>query len=197
MNDTLQKQMQFLIEADKMKTIFRQTLVMDKSRQENDAEHSWHFALTALTLAEHADSKAIDVNHVLRMALVHDMVEIYAGDTFAYDAVGNTGKEDREREAAIRLFGMLPVEQGTAFRALWEEFEAMATPDALYASAIDRILPLIANMHTDGHTWVKHGVSKAQVYQRMAPIKAAIPALWAYVVEMIDQAIALGWVSEE
>ncbi|OJU14358.1 MAG: hypothetical protein BGN88_05630, partial [Clostridiales bacterium 43-6] len=159
MTEKLQKQMEFLTEADKMKTIFRQTLVMDKSRRENDAEHSWHFALMALTLAEYAASDEVDINRVLKMALLHDLIEIYAGDTFAYDSTGNTDKEAREQAAADKLFALLPPEQAKEFRSLWEEFDEMETPDALYAASIDRLQPLLSNFNTEGHTWVKYHIT--------------------------------------
>ncbi len=148
MTEKLSKQLEFLIEADKMKTVFRQTLVMDKSRQENDAEHSWHFALMALTLYEYAGFDGVDINRVLKMALLHDLVEIYAGDTFAYDNVGSIDKQIREQKAADRLFSLLPSELATEYRQLWEEFDAMETPDSKYAAAIDRLQPFISNYKT-------------------------------------------------
>lgn len=192
MTDKLQKQLQFLIEVDKMKTILRQTILMDKSRQETDAEHSWHFALMALTLFEYAASDQIDINRVIRMALLHDLVEIYAGDTFAYDTAGLLDKEAKEIEAADKLFALLPEEQAHEFRALWEEFDQMETPDAMYAAAIDRLQPFISNYQTDGHTWVLHKVSADKVYQRMMPIKSALPELWFFVEDVIQDAIGKG-----
>ena len=191
MNDKLKGQLSFLIEADKMKSILRQTLLIDQSRRENDAEHSWHLALMAMTLAEYTPLE-INLDRVIRMALVHDLVEIYAGDTFAYDASGYQSKDKREKEAADKLFSMLPPEQGREYRALWEEFDAMLTPDALYASAIDRLQPFINNALTDGHTWVQHGVTVDKVYKRMDPVRNALPALWEYVENVINENLKAG-----
>ncbi len=186
MTDKLKGQLKFLTEADKMKNVTRQTLLMDKSREETDAEHSWHFALMAMTLHEYAGFE-VDLDRVIRMAIVHDLVEIYAGDTFAYDAKGYEDKERREREAADKLFAMLPGALASEFRALWEEFDRMDTPDSLYAAAIDRLQPFLSNYMTDGHTWVKHGVSADKVYKRMAPVQTALPELWAFVEDVIRE----------
>lgn len=191
MNDKLKGQLDFLIEADKMKSILRQTLLIDKSRRENDAEHSWHIALMAMTLAEYVPFE-INLDRVIRMALVHDLVEVYAGDTFAYDTAGYESKEERENEAADRLFSLLPMEQGHVYRALWEEFDAMQTPDAIYASAIDHLQPFINNSLTDGHTWVQHGVTVDKIYKRMAIVKDALPALWEFVENVINENLKAG-----
>ena len=192
MTDELKGQLDFLIEADKMKSVLRQTVLMDRSRHENDAEHSWHFALAALTLHEYAGHDGVDMGRVLKMAALHDLVEIYAGDTFAYDAVGARDKQARESAAADRLFAFLPPGQSREFRALWEEFDAMETPDALYAAAIDRLQPFISNYMTDGYTWVRHKVTAAMVYERMAPVKQALPALWEFVERVIRDACEKG-----
>ena len=129
----LEQQMRFLVEVDKMKSVYRRTILIDKTRRESDAEHSWHFALMAMLLAEYADPEKVDCARVIRMALVHDLIEIYAGDTFAYDVQGNQDKRQRETEAADKLFALLPEDQAAEIRALWEEFDAMETPDAQYA----------------------------------------------------------------
>lgn len=193
MTDRLQKQLDFLVEVDKMKQVLRATLVMDKSRYENDAEHSWHFALMTMLLYEYAGHRD-DVNlfRVLKMALVHDLIEVYAGDTPAYDVAGNETKADREKEAADRLFALLPEDQGAEVRALWEEFDAMETPDSRYASAIDRLQPFIANAMTDGHSWQTMQVTKAQVYQRMDMVRHGAPELWSYVEGVVDDHIKKG-----
>lgn len=193
MTDKLLKQLEFLTEVDKMKTVFRQTLLMDKSRRENDAEHSWHFALMALTLFEYVGFEGVDINRVLKMALLHDLVEIYAGDTFAYDSVGNIDKQLREIKAADKLFSLLPQELAAEYRLLWEEFDAMNTPDSMYAAAIDRLQPFLSNYKTDGHTWVKHGVSVDKVYVRMAPVKEALPELWEFVECVIKDSCEKGY----
>ena len=193
MEDRLNKQIQFLIEVDKMKTILRQTLLVDKSRRENDAEHSWHFALMAMVLHEHADQTKVNLSRVIKMALVHDLIEIYAGDTFAYDEAGNESRNEREQAAANRLFGLLPSDQSGEIRGLWEEFETMETPDACYAAAIDRLQPLINNYMTEGHTWKLGNVKSDKVYKRMAVIEAAAPELWLFVANLIETSIEKGY----
>jgi len=194
-NDRLKKQLTFLMEIDKMKNVLRQTVLTDKSRQETDAEHSWHFAMMAMLLYEYADTDKVDLNRVIRMSLVHDLIEIYAGDTFAYDIEGNKNKEEREKKAADRLFSMLPSDQGDDIRALWEEFDDMKTQDAIYAAAIDRLQPFIINYITEGHTW-KHGVTYDQVYERMYVIKSASPSLWQVVTELLDKSVELGYLKK-
>jgi len=184
--DSLARQLAFLAEIDRLKGVLRQTTLIDQSRRENSAEHSWHLALAALVLAEHAPQGA-DVGRVVRMVLVHDLVEIDAGDAFAYDAAANVGKDERERLAAERLFGLLPPDQGAELRALWEEFERADTPDAAFAVALDRLQPLLVNHHGGGGSWTRHGITRAQVLARMAPIERALPSLWAEVLRMVDE----------
>jgi putative hydrolase of HD superfamily len=196
MTEKLKGQLEFLIVADKMKNISRQTLLADKSRQETDAEHSWHFALMAMTLFEYAGLDGINLDRVIKMALVHDLVEIYAGDTPAYDAKGYEDKEAREKAAADKLFCLLPGDLATEYRALWEEFDRMDTPDSIYAAAIDRLQPFVNNHLTDGHTWVKHNVSVDQVYKRMAPVQTALPELWEYVEDVIRESCVKGYSAE-
>ena len=183
-------------EADKMKSVFRQTILSDKSREETDAEHSWHFALMAMTLSEYAGFDGVDINRVVRMAILHDLIEIYSGDTFAYDVKGNESKAEREKEAADKLFTLLPDDLSTEYRALWEEFDRMETPDAMYASAIDRLQPFLNNYLTDGHTWVKHGVSAEQVYKRMEPVRTALPELWEFVESVIRDSCMKGYIKK-
>ena len=187
-----EKQLAFLVEADKMKTIFRRTRLITENRREDDAEHSWHFALTALVLLEYA-KEDVDINHVIQMALVHDLVEVYAGDTFAYDEQGYQDKEQRELAAADKIFGLLPDEQGRRLRALWEEFEAFETKEACYANAIDRLQPFINNAKTQGHTWREGSVTSAQVYKRMDAVRLYAPELWPFIVFVIDVAIEKGY----
>ena len=194
MDNRLHAQLDFLLEIDKMKTILRQTVLVDKSRRENDAEHSWHFALMAITLFEYCELEGVNLDRVVKMALVHDLVEIYAGDTFAYDEEGTKDKEARERASADKIFSMLPKEQGSEFRLLWEEFDQMKTPDALYASAIDRFQPFLNNSATGGHTWDKYSVSLSQIYKRMNPVKIATPKLWDFVESTIKESIEQGYI---
>ena len=186
-------QLSFLIEVDKMKNVLRQTLLADGSRQETDAEHSWHFALMSMVLYEYCTEPHVDLNQVIKMALVHDLVEIYAGDTFAYDIQGNQDKALREKQAADKLFGLLPEDQGMEYRKLWEEFDAMETPEARYAASIDRLQPLINNLLTQGHPWRKGHVTSSQVYQRMEPIRHSTPDLWPFVEESIQDSVAKGY----
>ncbi|MDY4975392.1 MAG: HD domain-containing protein [Clostridia bacterium] len=187
-----EQQLLFLKEIEGMKQILRQTMLADYSRRENDAEHSWHFAVMAMILAEYADPE-VNLCRVLKMALVHDLVEVYAGDTFAYDEQGNRDKEQREQQAADRIFGMLPEDQGKELRSLLEEFDAMKTKDALYAACIDRLQPFINNYYTQGHTWRRGGVTPQQVYQRMEPVKRGTPKLWEFVEFVIEDGKRKGY----
>jgi putative hydrolases of HD superfamily len=187
----LTAQLAFVVEIDRLKGVLRQTTLCDGTRRENSAEHSWHLAAMATVLAEHA-GRDVDVSRVIRMLLVHDVVEIDAGDTFAYDAGANVGREARERVAAARLFGILPPDQAAELQALWEEFEAQATPSARFAAALDRLQPLLANHHSQGGTWKAHGIARAQVIARMRPIEHALPALWPAVLEIVDLNCACG-----
>ena len=187
----IESQLAFLIEVDRLKGILRQTLLCDGSRRENSAEHSWHLALMATVLAEHAEPP-VDASRVIGMLLVHDLVEIDAGDTFAYDATANTGREERERRAADRIFGMLPAEQGHELRTLWDEFERGETPEARAAVALDRLQPLLLNHRNDGGSWRTHGVRRAQVLRRMEPIRAALPGLWPTVEDIVRHNCSLG-----
>ena len=182
----LRSQLAFVAEIDRLKRIIRRTPIMDGSRLENSAEHSWHLAVMAVVLAEHAEA-GTDVGRVIRMVLVHDLVEIDAGDTFAYDVVANVGKEDREQRAADRIFGLLPSAQGVELRALWDEFEAGATPEARFAVALDRLQPLLANDRARGGSWMTHAVTREQVVARMRPIERSMPALWPVVLETVER----------
>lgn len=186
------RQLRFVLELDRLKGILRQTRVLEGARQENSAEHSWHLALCALVLAEHAPPGA-DLARVLKMVLVHDVVEIDAGDAFCYDAFANVGKEERERVAAERIFGLLPAEQADALRALWEEFEAGATPDARFAVALDRLQPLLLNFAGQGGSWRANAVTLDRVLVRMDPIRRGAPELWPLVVRLLDEAVSRGY----
>jgi len=194
MTQNLTNQIKFLFEADKLKAIYRQTLVTDKSREETSAEHSWHIALMAMTLFEYNALPGVDLDRVIKMALVHDLIEVYAGDTPAFDDTGLETKEAREKEAATKLFSLLPEAQAAEYRALWEEFEGMATPDAQYATAVDRFQPLLNNHHTNGHSWAKFNVTADRVYKRMAPIKTAMPDLWEFVEHVIQDGCDKGYI---
>lgn len=190
-NEKLKKQIEFAVTVDEMKNILRRNLVVDGSRRENDAEHSWHLAIMAMLLEEYSAQK-VNIERVLKIALVHDLVEVYAGDTFAYDEKGYEDKEAREIAAADKLFGMLGGEQGAEIRALWDEFEAGETHEAKYANAIDRIQPLILNYLTNGHTWKQGNVHAPQIYKRMDIIRTAAPELWQVVEGVIADSIEKG-----
>lgn len=196
-NNRLTQQIQFIIEIDKLKAILRQTLLTDESRRENSAEHSWHLAMMAVVLAEYAPSEDINLLRVIKMLLIHDLVEIDAGDTFCYDLQANQDKAAREVQAATRLFGMLPEDQGSQVRELWQEFEAQQTIEAQFAAALDRLQPLLHNQQTRGGTWRIHGISREQVIQRMYPVKDGAPALWRLVEKVIEEAVAAGYLSAE
>jgi len=180
------QQFSFLVEADKLKDILRQSPVIATGRRENSAEHSWHLALTALVLREYA-AEPVDLTRALKMLIVHDLVEIDAGDTFAYDTAGNASKSARERAAADRLFSLLPADLAQELRALWDEFEAHATPDARFANAVDRIQPFLQNLYAGGGAWRRHNLTREQILQRLDPIRTALPALWPSVLDGLAQ----------
>lgn len=190
-SEKIKKQIEFIITIDEMKNVLRRNLVVDGSRRENDAEHSWHLAVMAMILEEYSADK-VDISKVLKIALVHDLVEVYAGDTFAYDVKGNEDKLDREIMAAEKLFGMLADGQGDEIRALWDEFEAKETAESKYANAIDRLQPLILNYLTNGHTWKLGDVHAPQIYKRMDIIRTATPELWHIVDGIISTSIDAG-----
>lgn len=191
-NNRLERQLQFILEIDKLKLILRQTLLTDGSRRENSAEHSWHLAMMAILLAEYAPTQ-IDVLRVIKMLLVHDLVEIDAGDTFCYDVQSNENKAMREAEAANRLFGLLPEDQGVELRNLWEEFEAQETGEARFATALDRLQPFLHNQHTKGGTWQIHGITREQVQRRMQPIEEGAPLIWPFVQKVIEDCVEAGY----
>lgn len=191
--ERLEKQIRFIVEIDKVKNIFRQTYLADTGRRENDAEHSWHIALMAYLLREYAE-EAVDVGKVMLMVLIHDLVEIDAGDTYAYDSVGAQTKRDREVAAADRIFGILPKDQGTYFRELWEEFEAYETPDAKYAHLLDNFQPLLLNDAADGLSWQEHQVKKSQIYKRNEKIEETSETVWNCMKEIIQKHIGRGHV---
>lgn len=189
----LEQQLQFIVEIDKVKNIFRQTYLADAERKENDAEHSWHIALMAYLLQEYAD-EPVDVMKVMIMVLIHDLVEIDAGDTYAYDAAGAETKRMREEAAAERIFGILPEDQGTYFRSLWEEFEAYESADAKYAHLLDNFQPLLLNDASGGKSWIEHEVRKSQIYKRNEKIGETSAEVWKCMQGIVDKHIELGHV---
>ena len=175
--DRMKQQIAFLMEIDKVKNIFRQTYLADGKRKENDAEHSWHLAIAAFLLKEYV-AEDVDVMKVMIMVLIHDLVEIDAGDTYAYDAEGAKTKRAREVAAADRIFGMLPEDQGGYFRELWDEFEAYESDDAKFAHLLDNFQPLLLNHESNGKSWTEHHVKKSQIYKRNEKIEETSPEVW-------------------
>lgn len=192
----LEQQIQFLVEIDNVKNIFRQTYLADGKRKENDAEHSWHIALMAFILKEYV-KEPVDVMKVMLMVLIHDLVEIDAGDTYAYDSVGAVDKREREEKAADRIFGLLPKDQGSYFRELWEEFEAYETADAKYAHLLDNFQPILLNDASGGKSWTEHGVKKSQIYKRNEKVEETSDAVWQKIQDIVQKNIDLGNVKEE
>ncbi|MCR5067835.1 MAG: HD domain-containing protein [Erysipelotrichaceae bacterium] len=193
-NARLDSQLLFTAEIDRMTEVLRRTLLINGSRRENDAEHSWHIAVMAMLFAEYA-REPVDVGRAVQMCVVHDLVEIEADDTFAYNVQGNLDKAERERKAADRLFGRLPEDQGKMIRDLWEEFDAMETADARYAACMDRLQPFLHNTLTEGHTWGNGQVSRAAVEKRMAVIRDFMPEVYRWIMANIEQAVAKGWLA--
>lgn len=191
-NDRLMQQLAFVLELEHLKNVYRQTLVLHEDRQENDAEHSFHLALMAAVLAEHA-AEPVDVLHVMKMVLIHDAVEVDAGDTYAYDTAGNATKRERELQAADRIFALLPGDQAAEYRGLWDEFEARETPEAKFANTLDRIQPLLLNYKKGGISWKRRGIRAEQVEQRNQGVtEEGSPALGALCYEIIEAAKAGG-----
>jgi putative hydrolase of HD superfamily len=190
-DDRLAQQIAFLVEADKRKAVLRRTALIDGSRQENSAEHSWHLALAAVVMAEYAP-EPINLVRVLEMLAVHDLVEIDAGDTFAYDAQHSTTKAEREQLAAERVFALLPPDQAARLRLLWAEFEEQEAAESRFANAMDRLQPLLQNAFSGGGSWCNQNLTREQVLTRMAPIEAAMPAVWPMIVDTIESFCASG-----
>jgi putative hydrolase of HD superfamily len=196
MTDRLAQQLRFVRELDKLKGVLRRTSLIDRSRRENSAEHSWHLAMMALAFGEYAP-RGTDVARAIELLLVHDVVEIDADDTFAFDVAANLDKLERETAAAQRIFGLLPEDMAPEFRARWNEFEANETKEARFANALDRFQALVLNDAAgDGGTWRAHGVSREAVLRRMAPIEIGAPGLWPAALEAIARATEAGHVRD-
>lgn len=177
--ERLHQQFNFILEIDKEKYIGRQTYLSDGQRKENDAEHAWHMAIMTYLLAGYANEE-IDVLHTIIMLLIHDLVEIDAGDTYAYDEAGKQTQAERERAAADRIFGLLPEDQGQELRAIWEEFEARTTPEARFARTMDNLQPMMLNAATDGKSWVEHAVRLSSILARNQRTAEGSEVLWDY-----------------
>ncbi len=185
----------FVMELDRLKGVLRQSLLYDSSRAENSAEHSWHLATAVLACAE-LSNEPLDLLQAVKMALVHDVVEIDCGDIFIYNYIGKpeaaAAKYAQELAAAQRIFGLLPPAVGGELRELWEAFERRDTPEAKFVYALDRLLPMIANIQTGGHAWKKHGIVLSQVLQHNRKIEEGSKILWAYARNQIDEAVRAG-----
>jgi putative hydrolases of HD superfamily len=196
MTDRLERQLRFLVEIDRVKHIFRQTRLFDRSRHENDAEHAWHLALMALVLGEHAES-GIDLGQVVRMVLIHDLVEIDAGDVVVYARDDSGERTAAERAAAERIFGLLPADQRDDFFSLWVEFECRETPEARFAAALDRLEPILQNHFDQGYAWKRHDVSAERGLAVNRHIEEGSETLWAFARSLIEQSIAAGHLRPE
>jgi putative hydrolase of HD superfamily len=194
--DRFNRQIEFILEADKLKRTLRKTILMDRSRRENSAEHSWHIALSVLVLSEYAEDKDVDSCRVMKMLLIHDLVEIDAGDTYCYDDEGRKDQGLREEKAAERIFNLLPADQTRAFRQLWDEFEARVTPESRFANALDRIQPFLYNYFTDGQIWQENNIKSRQVKSRMQPVKDGSTILGNYVSSLIEDSVKKGFLAE-
>lgn len=191
--ERLEKQLNLLMELDQLKGVLRRTRIKSvDGRLENSAEHSWHVALMAVLMQEHANAP-VDICRVMKMLLIHDVVEIDAGDTFVYDAAASIEQSEKEIKAAERLFGMLPSEQGNELLALWHEFEAAQTDDAKYAKALDRLIPMLLNYHNNGQSWKEHGVTRDQALTINKRIELGSVTLWDKAKEIIEDATEKGW----
>ena len=185
----LEQRLAFVEEIDKLKSVVRRTRLIGEERRENSAEHSWHVAPKALALGPLAPP-GVDPDRAIRMLLVHDIVEIDVGDTFAYDVEGHNDKPHKEMKAAERIFGLLPGETAGELRTLWEEFESAQTPTGAFAHSVDRFLPILHNYRTDGYAWREHGISRSQVLQRNAVIERGCPCLWPVLLRLVEDAVA-------
>ncbi|MDF1539637.1 MAG: HD domain-containing protein [Candidatus Thorarchaeota archaeon] len=189
----LAEQLQFIVETDKLKRILRQTLVTQDKTQENDAEHSWHLAMMAFLLGEYSNDSNLNISRVMKMVLIHDLVEIYAGDTFCYDYEAAKDEEKREIEAAEKIFVLLPADQAKDLRLMWDEFEERTTQEARFAAALDRLQPLLLNFNTQGTSWKKHDIKRSEVIERNKHIEDGSKELWDYALWLIDESVRRGY----
>jgi putative hydrolases of HD superfamily len=190
--DRLSRQLDFILEIDKLKSIYRRTYLLDTTRKENSAEHCWHLAVMAMLLMEHSNTP-VDLFKVLKMVLIHDVVEIDAGDVYVYDEAAAEGKYARETSAADRIFGLLPTDQAREFRELWEEFEAACSPEALFAGSLDRLMPMLHNYHTHGKSWQEHGITSDRVAKRNCTMSHGSEVLWDHARGLIEKAVDQGF----
>lgn len=192
----LEQQLKFILEMDQLKQVIRRSYLIQGNRRENSAEHSWHVALMAMVLMEYAN-ESVNLQRVIELLLVHDIVEIDAGDTYIYDVKGNIEKTEREKEAANKLFNLLPDDQGKELITLWEEFESAETPESHFAHAIDRLMPMLHNYHTEGRSWKEHGINSEKVFERNSDIKDGSQILWEYGKSVIEESLRKGYLKKE
>lgn len=191
------KQIDFITEIDSLKHILRNTILLDSSRRENDVEHSWHMALAAMTLMEYSNFKSLDINKVVKMALIHDIVEIDAGDVFAYSNTSREEVKEKEKKAANRIFGLLPFEQSEEFRKIWDEYEEGLTAEAKFTQALDSFMPILHNYKTKGLQWQKLGVTAERVLERNKRIEKGSELLWDYIENIVKDAVEKGYLKEK
>ena len=196
MDERFEKQLAFALEIDKEKNVLRQTHLSGHGRREDDAEHAWHMAVMAYLLKEYANEK-IDISRVVMMCLVHDLVEIDAGDTYAYDEEGKKTQRDREEKAADKIFGLLPQDQAEEFRGLFEEFDACETPEARYAHTMDNLQPLLLNDSNDGGDWMEHDVSFSQIGKRPSLSALGSEKIGCYINERLEENVKEGHIRED
>lgn len=195
-NEKLLKDIEFIVELDKMKSILRQTSLIGKEQREDDAQHSWHISVMAMILAEYSNEE-IDLCKVIKMLLTHDLVELYAGDTFCYDKSANEDKREREVAAAEKICNMISDDKGREIRELWDEFEEMKTPEAIFAASMDRLQPMLNNYYNNGGTWRKYNVAQSDIYKRISPVKESSDELWNFVENMLDDALQKGLIPKK
>lgn len=191
-SDRLSQQIHFIVQVDKLKHVLRQSYLIHAERRENSAEHSWHLAIAAMLLADYANAP-LDLLRVLKMLLIHDIIEIDAGDTYCFDHQSLVDKAARERQAASRLFGLLPDDQASELRELWKEFDVAQTPEARFAVAIDRLMPLLHNFYTAGKSWQMHGITRDREIERNACMRDGAVPLWEFAQTLIQDAVAKGY----
>lgn len=193
--DRLHQQIQFIVKLDSLKSVVRKTYVMNSSRLENAAEHSWYLTVAAMVLVEYSEPN-VNIDRVIRLLIIHDVVEIYAGDTYIYDNSAVNEQYSKEKTAADKLFDLLPKDQTPEFRSLWEEYEAQLTSEAIFARLIDRLMPLLANFYTQGKSWKENGITSVQVISKYRFIKDISPTLWGYVQAILNECVNKGYFSD-
>lgn len=193
----LDKQIDFILEIDKLKSIYRTTKIINKSRQENDAEHSWHLCMIACILEEYSTFNDLDMLKIIKMLLIHDMAEIVSGDTYAFDIIGGKNKKKLEKHSFAKILSFLPQEQAKEYFGLWDEFNACKTNESKYAKCIDKIQPFLMDIYTNGETWIYGQITKKQLTDYLSILSEVFPILWGYILTKIDEAVYKGFLIED